>query len=482
MVQSMFPKSSTKRALSSPTVMRNAKKPHLATAAMAGVRDVLGEGRWKSWPAPAQDLKAARVFMKQCRRKDSSAGLRLPTIIVPDKDADGLSSGLILYRTLSALGLPPESIHVHFIAKGASVFSTSERARLECLAIAVSGGDLEGTPSEVRVIYVDQGSRGGPPLLQPLLDEGRIIVRTMVIDHHQSEDFPEGSQVLTACKSPPICTSSLLAYLMCYPLESSIPEACAWLALLGIFGDLGPSEIKFGDSEGDWPVSEEMLRLGDTIRVVKKKALSDAVSLLNAPRRTPEFDVQSAWDALLSADGPTTITNNRELRRLRFRINEEVERCSRAAPRFSKDGCVALLRVDSQYQVHPVVAIRWASRLKGKDLKMIMVVNPSHHPDPNLVSFSCRIPASLRKVAETAQPNLQQLLKGYAAKVDAGFLTRVGGDYARGHKQATGGIIPSAEFELLVTKGMEIMAKSVRRVDGGPVDGQRKIKDFFSKG
>ncbi|KAG5220569.1 DHH phosphoesterase [Salix suchowensis] len=178
------------------------------------------------------------------------------------------------------------------------------------------------------------------------------------------------------------------------------------VSLVGIFGDLGPSEIKFGDSEGDWPVSEEMLRLGDTIRVPEGR--------------------RSLTVALLSADGPTTITNNRELRRLRFRINEEVERCSRAAPRFSKDGCVALLRVDSQYQVHPVVAIRWASRLKGKDLKMIMVVNPSHHPDPNLVSFSCRIPASLRKVAETAQPNLQQLLKGYAAKVDAGFLTRVG--------------------------------------------------------
>ncbi|KAF7416418.1 hypothetical protein PC9H_002684 [Pleurotus ostreatus] len=476
----MSPKPSTKRALSqipSPTTMHNTKKPRLVAVSRAGRQDIPGEGRWKDWPAPAEDLKAARTFMKQCAER------RLPTIIVPDKDADGLSSGLILYRTLNGLGLPPESIHVHFIAKGTNVFSASERARLECLAIAISGGgELDSTSNEVRVIYVDQGSRGGPPLLQPLLDEGRAMVRTMVVDHHQSDDFPEGSQVLTACKSPPICTSSLLTYLMCYPLESSIPESCAWLALLGIFGDLGPSEIKFGDVEGHWPVSEEMLRLGATIKVVKKKALSDSVSLLNAPRRTPEFNVQSAWDALLSADGPTTIINNTELRRLRFRINEEVERCSRAAPQFSKDGCVALLRIDSRYQVHPVVAIRWASRLKGKDLKMIMVVNPSHHPDPNLVSFSCRIPASLRKVAETAQPDLQQLLKDYGAKVDDVFMARVGDDYARGHKQATGGIIPRAEFELLVSKGMEVAARAVRRVDEASVDGQRKIKDFFSKG
>lgn len=61
-------------------------------------------------------------------------------------------------------------------------------------------------------------------------------------------------------------------------------------------------------------------------------------------------------------------------------------------------------------------------------------------------------------------------------------MTRVGDDYARGHKQATGGIIPRAEFELLVSKGMEVMAKAARRVDEASVDGQRKIKDFFSKG
>lgn len=110
------------------------------------------------------------------------------------------------------------------------------------------------------------------------------------------------------------------------------------------------------------------------------------------------------------------------------------------------------------------------------------VVNPSHHPDPGLVSFSCRIPSSFRKVTETAGPNLQQLLKNYGAKVDDGFLARVGDDYARGHKQATGGIISKAEFELLASKGMEVVAKVVRRVDEGSVDGQRKIKDFFSKG
>ncbi len=70
------------------------------------------------------------------------------------------------------------------------------RARLESLAKSIGGDSgIDDTPGEVRVIFVDQGSRGSPPLLQPILKEGGIIVQTMVIDHHQSDDFPEASQV-----------------------------------------------------------------------------------------------------------------------------------------------------------------------------------------------------------------------------------------------------------------------------------------------
>lgn len=45
--------------------MHNTKKPRLAAVSRAGRQDILGEGRWKDWPAPAEDLKAARTFMKQ---------------------------------------------------------------------------------------------------------------------------------------------------------------------------------------------------------------------------------------------------------------------------------------------------------------------------------------------------------------------------------------------------------------------------------
>jgi len=48
-------------------------------------------------------------------------------------------------------------------------------------------------------------------------------------------------------------------------------------------------------------------------------------------------------------------------------------------------------------------------------------------------------------------------------------LTRVGNDFARGHKEATGGIIASEEFEIL-TQAMEIGVKPEKQ------DSPKKVK------
>ena len=42
------------------------------------------------------------------------------------------------------------------------------------------------------VIAVDQGSRGGGPLVR---STGERDVKTLVVDHHWSEEFPEGALV-----------------------------------------------------------------------------------------------------------------------------------------------------------------------------------------------------------------------------------------------------------------------------------------------
>ena len=67
----------------------------------------------------------------------------------------------------------------------------------------------------------------------------------------------------------------------------------------------------------------------------------------------------SAWEALLASKTPKDILHNDRLLEARAEINMEVERHTHAPPKFSKDGKVAVLRIHSAAQVHPVIATRW---------------------------------------------------------------------------------------------------------------------------
>ena len=107
-----------------------------------------------------------------------SASAQQTTLIVPDKDADGLSSGVIIHRTLMKLGLDSQHLHVHLVQKGSNIHEESERKLM-----------LEKSPKFV--IVLDQGSRGGPPVID---SDG---TRCMVIDHHLSDEFPKDAIVTT---------------------------------------------------------------------------------------------------------------------------------------------------------------------------------------------------------------------------------------------------------------------------------------------
>ncbi len=52
------------------------------------------------------------------------------TLIVPDKDADGLTSGAILRTTLRLLGLLEELIQVHLLSRGTNVHDELERTAM----------------------------------------------------------------------------------------------------------------------------------------------------------------------------------------------------------------------------------------------------------------------------------------------------------------------------------------------------------------
>ena len=134
----------------------------------------------ENWPASKAAMSAARTFLRNC------AATRATTLLVPDKDADGLCGTMIVYRTLLALGLPADMIRAHFVSKGSNVHTESERVRME-----------KHEPKFV--IVVDQGSRKSGPLVKGAEDG---TVQTLVIDHHWSSAFPEGAK---ASLSPSVC-------------------------------------------------------------------------------------------------------------------------------------------------------------------------------------------------------------------------------------------------------------------------------------
>ena len=141
------------------------------------------------WPAPSQAIEAARGFLKEwcvdCvltwtedadYSRSASAAAQEKTLIVPDKDADGLDAGVIIFRTLTALGLPPALIDVHLVNKGSNIHNEAERLAMQ-----------EKNPAYL--IVVDQGSRSGPPVVDT------PKTKSLIIDHHLSDEFPENAMV-----------------------------------------------------------------------------------------------------------------------------------------------------------------------------------------------------------------------------------------------------------------------------------------------
>ena len=229
---------------------------------------------------------------------------------------------MILRKTLELLGLSPDLISVHLLSKGNNVHSEVERERMQAA-------------SPEYVFVLDQGSRKSARLIE-------TAHTGLVIDHHYAtdDDFPQDSDHVTACNSPPVATTSLLIYHICEPLHPLVAEQCAWLCVVGTQGDLG--SVKW---ESPFP------DMTPTFKRFTKKSLNEAVSHVNAPRRTATYDVSSAWAALVSAEQPSDVSKHPRLLAARQEVNAEVERCTHTAPKFSSDGKVAVFRISSEAQV-----------------------------------------------------------------------------------------------------------------------------------
>lgn len=306
------------------------------------------------------------------------------------------------------------------------------------------------------IFVLDQGSLQSPPLI----DRPH---RAIVIDHHHAleNDHPKDAIHITACNCPPVATSSLLTYLICHELHQDVANQCDWLCIMGTHGDLG-NTLKW---EPPFPDMKAPLK------TYTKKAINDAVSLLNAPRRTASYDVPGAWKALIAANSPKELLTNKDLLAARAEVNAEVNRCTHTAPKFSSDGRVAVFRISSAAQIHPVIATRWAGHLSSAKLEVILVANEGYLPGK--VNFSCRVPRSAR--SRDPPVNIIEILREVADRaVDPTLRERLGESFARGHKEASGGIVPKAEFEEL----MDILEVGKKNPDTSP----KKNKTTASQG
>ncbi|KAK3116007.1 hypothetical protein LTR53_004067 [Teratosphaeriaceae sp. CCFEE 6253] len=421
-----------------------AKKPRPELPEYHSTPSIVEDDGSMRWPAPQSQLDRARAIIKECAESSKQ------TLIVPDKDADGLSAGAILRHTLVLLGLPADCITTHLLSKGNTVHSEDERAAMAA-----------HTPAYIFV--VDHGSRSGPPLMDAL------ETTTLIIDHHHAtdEDFPQGSSHVTACESPPVATSALLTYEICKPLHPAVHDRCAWLCIVGTHGDLG-NALKWAPPFPD---------MTDVLKQCTRKALNDVVSLVNAPRRTALYDVRSAWDALHATPDPATVLAVPRLREARAEVNAEVERCTHTAPKFSADGKVAVFRIRSAAQVHPMIATRWCGSLQSKTLEVILVANEGYLPGK--VNFSCRIPRSAR--SREPPVSIIERLRYYAslteATADGGdavpLSERIGSDFARGHVQASGGVVSVDHFEELM-RLMRVGEKAPKSEAGSPAKQKKK--------
>ncbi|KAK6206358.1 hypothetical protein LQW54_007812 [Pestalotiopsis sp. IQ-011] len=414
------------------------KKPRVEVPEYHSTPSLRDESGQIVWPAPNDQIETARSRVLEC----ALAGKR--TLIVPDKDADGLTSGTILQKTLVLLGLDPDLISAHLLQKGSNIHDEAERT-----AMASHKAEY--------VFVLDQGSRKSGPVID-------TPHKALVLDHHYAleDDFPEGAQHVTACNSPPVATSSLLTYHICSTLHDGVREACDWLCVMGTHGDLG-NTLKWEPPFPD---------MKSTFKAYTKKALNDAVSLINAPRRTATYDVPGAWKALTSASSPAELLKNKTLLAARAEVNAEVERCTHTAPKFSKDARIAVFRINSAAQIHPVIATRWAGHLQSPKLEVILVANEGYLP--GMVNFSCRIPRSAR--ARDPPVNIIEVLKDIADKAqDSTLRARLGESFARGHKEASGGIVPKAEFEEL----MDTLEIGKKPEDSSP--SKKRVKDTMPK-
>jgi single-stranded-DNA-specific exonuclease len=313
-----------------------------------------------------------------------------PVAVLGHFDADGLSALAILCRALVRAG---RKVAPHIVGKGENPWDEGFGESLPA--------DLGG------LILTDLGTR--PDAIRPGL-------ATLLIDHHKPTGMPADADAISGHGLVPEPTSALLAYWCARGLGEA--DDLLWLAAMGLIGDMA-------DGLGFPELAEAQVRYGKT-------ALKDAVSLVNAPRRTAQADASPALALLMQEDGPKAITKGDRpevtaLRAAKAEVAAALDGAKRVPPRINGD--VALIAFSSPCQIHPLIAQQWRGRLKDK---IVLAANSGYRA--GWVHFAAR--------TATGRDLIAFLGEHRPAGAD--------GHYGHGHLAATGGALRVPQWNAFV--------------------------------
>jgi hypothetical protein len=218
-----------------------------------------------------------------------------------------------------------------------------------------------------------------------------------------------------------------------------------------------------------------------TFKQHPKKGINDAVALCNAPRRSAQYNVDDAWDAVASATSADSISKHQKLRDASLEVRRETERCTHTAPKFSADATIAVLTISSAAQIHPVIATRWSGHLKSNKLEIVMCANEGYLPDK--VNFSCRVAKVARAREGGEKVDIIRKLESIVAD-DKDLRARLGESFARGHKEASGGIVGKQEweeFKKLMGVGEETKKKTETSLKKEKPAQKNTLTNYFEK-
>lgn len=314
-------------------------------------------------------------------------------VALHDADADGVTAGVVWQRAFERLGFSPIRVVPD---RDRNAWTGANRARVQA-----------AHPD--RLFVLDLGSQSKPVIAG---------VPTCFIDHHRPEGVPPGDTLISAYTWEPIPNTSLLIWELC----SSVADVSDldWIAAIGTISDLG-EKAPF-----------EMLATAK--RKYTAKYLKEATALINAARRASDYNPEAAARALLNHSNPRELVNStahevEQLRTARAEVQAALESAKKAAPVFA--GNVALVRVNSPCQIHPLIAQIWRTRLPKY---IVIAANEGYIPD--------RVNFSVRTASGT---NVLDFLRSLE-------LPEGEGNYGHGHDQASGGSLPVGRWNQLLTR------------------------------